>query len=186
MSEVYSTGVAIDFSNQKVKTKKQKEPKPKMSRAEFEQKILEKIETVVTRDGGSYAEFSNGVGLLVAGAKQKGKFYFVWLDRDRKLQFTDTKDTYHLLSYHPDLSILDYLLKHERNTIFDIVDNFFKREADIDAYDKWELVGRINLGQKYINTDKKNNKDAKSKSKKRQRNRKKKTTTGQTQQQKQA
>lgn len=146
MPEVYSTGVALDFSEHKKKIKPERQ---RMSKEEYEQKTLEKINNVVSRDGGSYAEFTNGVGLLVAGAKHKGRYYFAWLDGDRKLQFTDIRDTFHLLSYHPRLSILDWLLKTEKQTIKEIVYDFFKRESETDDPDRYELVGKINMGKKY-------------------------------------
>ena len=152
MTEVFSTsGFAFDFSVADMKRKKSsaKELKPKKTLEEKDAEFKSKVEAAVNRDGGRYIEFIDGIGMLVAATKHRNKYYFVWLDRDRKLQFTDANETYHILRNVPiSMGIVDYLVHSERKTLADKVINFFKEEESYKGEDKYILVGNINLGPK--------------------------------------
>lgn len=175
MTEVFSTAVAMEFTAEDLKRKKftsnNKKQKPKETPEEREVRFNKKIEDVVNKDGGHYIEFTNGVGLLVAGAKDDKNYYFVWLDRDRKVKLTDIRSTFHLIREVPiSMSITDYLLRNDRKCLVDIVEDFFQEDDTI------HLIGRINLGR-YFNNDKKSNKNKKLKKKSAQKNNSTKNNT---------
>lgn len=86
------------------------------------------------RDSGKYVSFSSGwnSGFLVGAAMDSEDFYWVFLDKDRKPNFSSCVEYYNVLEdfKDPDFSILDYLIKNNPDEIKKSIDSFFEEEKN--------------------------------------------------------
>ena len=174
MTEVYSTGVAMVFDNKPASQEKKRENKrgennkSKMTREEFSNFVQNKANRIFATFGGRYAEFADSTfGMIVGILERKGRYFFLYLDKDRKIRYTDTKNFADgLYDAPPCMSILDYLANNDYKYVRAIVDDFLEREESIEENDRYKLVSKIRIGEKRNNSqqnDKKNGKNKKRK-----------------------
>lgn len=166
MTEVYSTSVAMVFDKKsdknrnkksdmpkrkesnKISSDKKGNDRPKMSKEKIEDIIQRKIEYAMNNFGGRYVEFENGNGMLVAALERKGKKYFLYIDKDRKTQISDTKDfVCGLYDVPTDMTIVDYLLRTDYDYIKGIIDEFFKFEDSAPAAERYNAITKIKIGR---------------------------------------
>lgn len=82
------------------------------------------IKRAVKKAAGRYVQFENGVkGLLVAAAMYDNWPHFVVVDRDRKVQYVPSSETFETLDFDINFSVLNYIRTHEPAIIEDLVKN---------------------------------------------------------------
>lgn len=106
------------------------------------EKIKRGIINACQRDGGRYVRFADTDGILVAAVKMDNDFYFAVLDKDRKIQYFDSTERYSLIKeISGELSVLNYLWLHDRNSLLNIVTMAFDTMAvEKDVCDSFELI----------------------------------------------
>lgn len=93
--------------------------------------IMEEIK----RDSGKYVSFGGWQsGFLVGAAMDDEDFYWVFLNSERKVNFSSCVGRYEVLEgpNSPDFSVLDYIIKNNPEEIKNQVDSYFKEEIDED------------------------------------------------------
>ena len=106
------------------------------------EKIKRGLINACERDGGRYVSFSGIDGILIAAVKMDNDFYFAILDKDRKIQYFDSTERYSLIKeISGELSVLNYLWLHDRNSLLNIVTMAFNAmPVEKDVCDSFELI----------------------------------------------
>ena len=149
-AEVFSTGIAADFSSLRKNNKKNKKQKPAnfVSKEEREQRraaATERLRNTVEYDGGKFIVFSDEVGnleygVLVAGIEIDHRLYVAYLTENRDVKIRSIGDRYKIARDIPaKMSVLDYLIRRERNDMRKLVTNI------IESNEHWNLVTEIGL-----------------------------------------
>lgn len=91
--------------------------------------IYQKIE----KDGGKYVSFGGrgNYGILVCATSTDEDYYWCFLDKDRNIQFSSCVGGYEILDEDDlpnDLSVLDYLYKHQRKELRNLFLNKMKNK----------------------------------------------------------
>ena len=88
--------------------------------------IIEEVE----RDGGKYISFGNkseDMGFLIGASATIEDYYWVYMNRYRKICFSSCVGGYKIIDEIPaEFSVLDYMRKHDKKSIKTIIDNFIK------------------------------------------------------------
>lgn len=86
--------------------------------------IVEEVE----RDGGKYISFgtrTENMGFLIGASATVEDYYWVYMNPDRKICFSSCVGGYNLIDDIPaEFSVLDYMRKHDKKSIKNIIDNF--------------------------------------------------------------
>lgn len=121
---------------------KNREKKPRVDKQQRVEQTREMLTQTLQKDGGKFVTFGVGEdGILCAALERDEKFYFLWLDKDRKTQIKSTKESYKLLREIPNnLSVLNYLYQTQRNYVVGVVQNWV--EANSDDY---KILGNVGV-----------------------------------------
>lgn len=143
---------------------KNHEKKPRVDKQQRVEHTREMLAQTIQKDGGKFVTFGYGNdGILCAALEQDEKFYFLWLDKDRKTQITSTKESYKLLRDVPNnLSVLYYLYQTQRNYVAGVVQNWVEENSD-----DYKILGNVGVKVNKPKQNGGNNKSKKSKDKKR-------------------
>lgn len=85
-----------------------------------------KIISTARRDAGKYISFPDEAvtGLFVGAVMKDNWPHFVLIDKDRKAQYVRSDSTFKIIKEVPaNLSILDYLLQHQEDFIYEVAEN---------------------------------------------------------------
>ena len=148
-AEVFSTGIAADFSSlRKNKNNKKQKPANFVSKEEREQRraaATERLRNTIDYDGGKFIVFSDEIGnleygVLVAGIEIKHRLYIAYLTENRDVKIRSIGDKYKIARDIPaKMSVLDYLVRTERNDMRELVSKIIESNTD------WKLVTEIGL-----------------------------------------
>ena len=143
---------------------KNREKRPRVDRQQRVEQTREMLTQTLQKDGGKFITFGGGEdGILCAALEQDEKFYFLWLDKDRKTQITSTKESYKLLRDIPNnLSVLYYLYQTQRNYVVGVVQNWVEENGD-----DYKILGNIGVKAHKTKQSGGNNKSKKTNDKKR-------------------
>ena len=142
---------------------KNREKKPRVDKQHRVEQTREMLTQTLQKDGGKFVTFGGGEdGILCAALEQDEKFYFLWLDKDRKTQITSTKESYKLLRDIPNnLSVLYYLYQTQRNYVVGVVQNWVEENSD-----DYKILGNIGVKAHKTKQNGGNNKSKKTNNKK--------------------
>ena len=143
---------------------KNREKKLRVDKQQRVEQTREMLTQTLQKDGGKFITFGGGEdGILCAALEQDEKFYFLWLDKDRKTQITSTKESYKLLRDIPNnLSVLHYLYQTQRNYVVGIVQNWVEENSD-----DYKILGNVGVKAHKSKQNGGNNKSKKTNDKKR-------------------
>lgn len=143
---------------------KNREKRPRIDKQQRVEHTREMLTQTLQKDGGKFVTFGGGEdGILCAALEQDEKFYFLWLDKDRKTQITSTKDSYKLLRDIPNnLSVLYYLYQTQRNYVVGVVQNWIEENSD-----DYKILGNVGVKAHKTKQNGGNNKSKKNNDKKR-------------------
>ena len=143
---------------------KNREKKPRVDKQQRVEQTREMLTQTLQKDGGKFVTFGGGEdGILCAALEQDEKFYFLWLDKDRKTQITSTKESYKLLRDIPNnLSVLNYLYQTQRNYVVGVVQNWVEENSD-----DYKILGNVGVKAHKTKQNGSNNKSKKNNDKKR-------------------
>lgn len=143
---------------------KNREKRPRIDKQQRVEHTREMLTQTLQKDGGKFVTFGGGEdGILCAALEQDEKFYFLWLDKDRKAQITSTKDSYKLLRDIPNnLSVLYYLYQTQRNYVVGVVQNWIEENSD-----DYKILGNVGVKAHKTKQNGGNNKSKKNNDKKR-------------------
>ena len=143
---------------------KNREKRPRIDKQQRVEQIREMLTQTLQKDGGKFITFGGGDdGILCAALEQDEKFYFLWLDKDRKTQITSTKESYKLLRDIPNnLSVLHYLYQTQRNYVVGVVQNWVEENSD-----DYKILGNVGVKAYKPKQNGGNNKSKKNNDKKR-------------------
>lgn len=143
---------------------KNREKRPRIDKQQRVEHTREMLTQTLQKDGGKFVTFGGGEdGILCAALEQDEKFYFLWLDKDRKTQITSTKDSYKLLRDIPNnLSVLYYLYQTQRNYVVGVVQNWIEENSD-----DYKILGNVGVKAHKTKQNSGNNKSKKTNDKKR-------------------
>ena len=121
---------------------KNREKRPRVDKQQRVERTREMLTQTLQKDGGKFVTFGGGEdGILCAALEQDEKFYFLWLDKDRKTQITSTKESYKLLRDIPNnLSVLNYLYQTQRNYVVGVVQNWVEENSD-----DYKILGNVGV-----------------------------------------
>ena len=121
---------------------KNREKRPRVDKQQRVEQTREMLTQTLQKDGGKFITFGGGEdGILCAALEQDEKFYFLWLDKDRKTQITSTKESYKLLRDIPNnLSVLHYLYQTQRNYVVGVVQNWVEENSD-----DYKILGNVGV-----------------------------------------
>lgn len=119
-----------------------REWKPKVDKQQRAEQMREMLTRTLQKDGGKFITFGGGEdGILCAALEQDEKFYFLWLDKDRRTQVKSTKESYKLLREIPNnLSVLNYLYQTQRNYVVSVVQNWVDENGD-----DYKILGNVGV-----------------------------------------
>ena len=143
---------------------KNREKRPRVDRQQRVEQTREMLTQTLQKDGGKFVTFGVGEdGILCAALERDEKFYFLWLDKDRKTQITSTKESYKLLRDIPNnLSVLYYLYQTQRNYVVGVVQNWVEENSD-----DYKILGNVGVKAHKTKQSGGNNKSKKNNDKKR-------------------
>ena len=143
---------------------KKREKKLSVDKQQRVAQTREMLTQTLQKDGGKFITFGGGDdGILCAALEQDEKFYFLWLDKDRKTQITSTKESYKLLRDIPNnLSVLYYLYQTQRNYVVGVVQNWVEENSD-----DYKILGNVGVKAHKPKQNSGNNKSKKNNDKKR-------------------
>ena len=143
---------------------KNREKRPRIDKQQRVEQTREMLTQTLQKDGGKFITFGGGEdGILCAALEQDEKFYFLWLDKDRKTQITSTKESYKLLRDIPNnLSVLYYLYQTQRNYVVGVVQNWVEENSD-----DYKILGNVGVKAHKTKQNGGNNKSKKNNDKKR-------------------
>ena len=143
---------------------KNREKRPRVDKQQRVEQTREMLTQTLQKDGGKFVTFGGGEdGILCAALEQDEKFYFLWLDKDRKTQITSTKESYKLLRDIPNnLSVLNYLYQTQRNYVVGVVQNWVEENSD-----DYKILGNVGVKAHKTKQNGSNNKSKKNNDKKR-------------------
>ena len=143
---------------------KNREKRPRIDKQQRVEHTREMLTQTLQKDGGKFVTFGGGEdGILCAALEQDEKFYFLWLDKDRKTQITSTKESYKLLRDIPNnLSVLNYLYQTQRNYVVGVVQNWIEENSD-----DYKILGNVGVKAHKTKQNGGNNKSKKNNDKKR-------------------
>ena len=143
---------------------KNREKKPRVDKQQRVEQTREMLTQTLQKDGGKLVTFGGGEdGILCAALEKDEKFYFLWLDKDRKTQITSTKESYKLLRDIPNnLSVLNYLYQTQRNYVVGVVQNWVEENGD-----DYKILGNVGVKAHKTKQNGGNNKSKKNNDKKR-------------------
>ena len=143
---------------------KNREKRPRVDKQQRVEQTREMLTQTLQKDGGKFITFGGGEdGILCAALEQDEKFYFLWLDKDRKTQITSTKESYKLLRDIPNnLSVLYYLYQTQRNYVVGVVQNWVEENSD-----DYKILGNVGVKAYKTKQNGGNNKSKKNNDKKR-------------------
>lgn len=143
---------------------KNREKRPRVDKQQRVEQTREMLTQTLQKDGGKFITFGGGEdGILCAALEQDEKFYFLWLDKDRKTQITSTKESYKLLRDIPNnLSVLYYLYQTQRNYVVGVVQNWVEENSD-----DYKILGNVGVKAHKTKQNSGNNKSKKNNDKKR-------------------
>ena len=143
---------------------KNREKRPRVDKQQRVEHTREMLTQTLQKDGGKFVTFGGGEdGILCAALEQDEKFYFLWLDKDRKTQITSTKESYKLLRDIPNnLSVLNYLYQTQRNYVVGVVQNWVEENGD-----DYKILGNVGVKAHKTKQNGGNNKSKKNNDKKR-------------------
>ena len=143
---------------------KNREKRPRVDKQQRVEQTREMLTQTLQKDGGKFVTFGGGEdGILCAALEQDEKFYFLWLDKDRKTQITSTKESYKLLRDIPNnLSVLYYLYQTQRNYVVGVVQNWIEENSD-----DYKILGNVGVKAHKTKQNGGNNKSKKNNDKKR-------------------
>ena len=143
---------------------KNREKRPRVDKQQRVEQTREMLTQTLQKDGGKFVTFGGGEdGILCAALEQDEKFYFLWLDKDRKTQITSTKESYKLLRDIPNnLSVLYYLYQTQRNYVVGVVQNWVEENSD-----DYKILGNVGVKAYKSKQNGGNNKSKKNNDKKR-------------------
>ena len=143
---------------------KNREKRPRVDKQQRVEQTREMLTQTLQKDGGKFVTFGVGEdGILCAALEQDEKFYFLWLDKDRKTQITSTKESYKLLRDIPNnLSVLYYLYQTQRNYVVGVVQNWVEENSD-----DYKILGNVGVKAHKTKQNGGNNKNKKTNNKKR-------------------
>ena len=143
---------------------KNREKRPRVDKQQRVEQTREMLTQTLQKDGGKFITFGGGEdGILCAALEQDEKFYFLWLDKDRKTQITSTKESYKLLRDIPNnLSVLYYLYQTQRNYVVGVVQNWVEENSD-----DYKIFGNVGVKAHKTKQNSGNNKSKKNNDKKR-------------------
>lgn len=121
---------------------KNREKKPRVDRQQRVEQTREMLTQTLQKDGGKFITFGvSEDGILCAALERDEKFYFLWLDKDRKTQIKSTKESYKLLREIPNnLSVLNYLYQTQRNYVVGVVQNWIEQNSD-----DYKILGNVGV-----------------------------------------
>ena len=142
---------------------KNREKRPRVDKQQRVERTREMLTQTLQKDGGKFVTFGGGEdGILCAALEQDEKFYFLWLDKDRKTQITSTKESYKLLRDIPNnLSVLYYLYQTQRNYVVGVVQNWVEENSD-----DYKILGNVGVKAHKTKQNGGNNKSKKTNNKK--------------------
>ena len=142
---------------------KNREKRPRVDKQQRVEQTREMLTQTLQKDGGKFITFGGGEdGILCAALEQDEKFYFLWLDKDRKTQITSTKESYKLLRDIPNnLSVLYYLYQTQRNYVVSVVQNWVEENSD-----DYKILGNVGVKAHKTKQSGGNNKSKKTNNKK--------------------
>lgn len=142
---------------------KNREKRPRIDKQQRVEHTREMLTQTIQKDGGKFVTFGGGEdGILCAALEQDEKFYFLWLDKDRKTQITSTKDSYKLLRDIPNnLSVLYYLYQTQRNYVVGVVQNWIEENSN-----DYKILGNVGVKAHKTKQNGGNNKSKKNNNKK--------------------
>ena len=142
---------------------KNREKRPRVDKQQRVEQTREMLTQTLQKDGGKFITFGGGEdGILCAALEQDEKFYFLWLDKDRKTQITSTKESYKLLRDIPNnLSVLYYLYQTQRNYVVGVVQNWVEENSD-----DYKILGNVGVKAHKTKQNGGNNKSKKTNDKK--------------------
>ena len=143
---------------------KNREKRHRIDKQQRVEHTREMLTQTLQKDGGKFVTFGGGEdGILCAALEQDEKFYFLWLDKDRKTQITSTKESYKLLRDIPNnLSVLHYLYQTQRNYVVGVVQNWVEENSD-----DYKILGNVGVKAYKPKQNGGNNKGKKNNDKKR-------------------
>ena len=143
---------------------KNREKKPRVDKQQRVEQTREMLTQTLQKDGGKFVTFGVGEdGILCAALERDEKFYFLWLDKDRKTQIKSTKESYKLLREIPNnLSVLNYLYQTQRNYVVGVVQNWIEQNSD-----DYKILGNVGVKAHKPKQTSGNNKSKKTNDKKR-------------------
>ena len=143
---------------------KNREKRPRVDKQQRVEQTREMLTQTLQKDGGKFVPFGGGEdGILCAALEHDEKFYFLWLDKDRKTQITSTKESYKLLRDIPNnLSVLYYLYQTQRNYVVGVVQNWVEENSD-----DYKILGNVGVKAHKTKQNGGNNKSKKNNDKKR-------------------
>ena len=121
---------------------KSREKKPRVDKQQRVEQTREMLTQTLQKDGGKFVTFGVGEdGILCAALERDEKFYFLWLDKDRKTQIKSTKESYKLLREIPNnLSVLNYVYQTQRNYVVGVVQNWIEQNSD-----DYKILGNVGV-----------------------------------------
>ena len=142
---------------------KNREKRPRVDKQQRVEQTREMLTQTLQKDGGKFVTFGGGEdGILCAALERDEKFYFLWLDKDRKTQITSTKESYKLLRDIPNnLSVLYYLYQTQRNYVVGVVQNWVEENSD-----DYKILGNVGVKAHKTKQNSGNNKSKKTNNKK--------------------
>ena len=143
---------------------KNREKRHRIDKQQRVEHTREMLTQTLQKDGGKFVTFGGGEdGILCAALEQDEKFYFLWLDKDRKTQITSTKESYKLLRDIPNnLSVLHYLYQTQRNYVVSVIQNWVEENSD-----DYKILGNVGVKVHKPKQNGGNNKSKKTNDKKR-------------------
>ena len=132
--------IAVDFAELYSKNDKPRRVVKKVRRENYKEKLQE----ILKNNGGKYISFKGDeekYGLLVAGAEYNKKYWFVIMNKDRKIETVPVTTTFRNMRSIPgNLSVLDYLYQHESSSLYNSVRDWFEENEDYKLVDNIAIV----------------------------------------------